>query len=428
MLIAGCSNSVDTTVDAIPLYELKNEKGAMGAYNAALIAFNSAFTNALIQTAIFTDELESSELGLNESSIGATGNPVDARTLNNDFSGDPAGYRQLHFVRSQGSYAAAALEHYAPSRSLAMRGHLAALQGYAVLLLADIFCSGVPLSKVDFEEDFTYKAGSTTDVLYAHSIQLFDSAIALSQDSIHFLNLALVGKARAWLALGRYDSAKYSAAMVDSGFSYQVTVRGDSANRLNAYFITATTAGISRASVGNGEGINGLQFVASGDPRSATTFLGNNSFGKATYRPSKFPPGNTFTATVGNWMEARLIVAEHALRSGNVQEWLDTLNILRASLKSSSGNSLLPPLVDPDSAGLRFDLMFNERAYWLFLTGHRQGDLRRRVRNDGLPADRVYPSGPYYGGAGMYGSSVNFPIPQEERRNPLFEGCRGRDA
>jgi hypothetical protein len=73
-------------------------------------------------------------------------------------------------------------------------------------------------------------------------------------------------------------------------------------------------------------------------------------------------------------------------------------------------------------------LLFNERAYWLFLTGHRQGDLRRLVRNYGRSQETVYPTGVYYGGLGFYGSDVDLPIPATEQVNPYYSGCFNREA
>jgi hypothetical protein len=94
---------------------------------------------------------------------------------------------------------------------------------------------------------------------------------------------------------------------------------------------------------------------------------------------------------------------------------------------------LTDPALEPISSGktvfdVRLDLIMRERAYWLFLTGHRQGDLRRLVRNYGLRQENVYPAGAYYGGFGTYGDDVNLPIPPGERNNPFFHGCLDREA
>jgi hypothetical protein len=71
--------------------------------------------------------------------------------------------------------------------------------------------------------------------------------------------------------------------------------------------------------------------------------------------------------------------------------------------------------------------MFRERAFWLFGTGHRLGDLRRLVRQYGRGSETVFPTGNYFKG-GLYGTDVNIPVPFEERNNPNFTGCLDRGA
>jgi hypothetical protein len=141
------------------------------------------------------------------------------------------------------------------------------------------------------------------------------------------------------------------------------------------------------------------------------------------------------SAQVATWIEAQLIQAEAALRQGD-GNWLTILNNLRATAPIPGTNqpqpSLLSSLDDPgdsprDSA--RIALLFHERAAWFFADGHRQGDLRRLLRNYGWLQDVVYPAGAYLApGLGVYGSDVTVPVPPSERANPLFHGCINRDA
>ncbi|GBD32683.1 hypothetical protein HRbin33_01657 [bacterium HR33] len=119
-------------------------------------------------------------------------------------------------------------------------------------------------------------------------------------------------------------------------------------------------------------------------------------------------------------MEARLIVAENQLRTGDVAGWLGILNSLRNTVPG------LDPLADPGDGASRVDLHFRERAFWLFGTAHRLGDLRRLVRQYGRDAERVFPTGPYFKG-GSYGPDVNLPIPFDEENNPQFSQCLDRN-
>jgi len=114
--------------------------------------------------------------------------------------------------------------------------------------------------------------------------------------------------------------------------------------------------------------------------------------------------------------EARLIQAEAALKAGDYPTALGILNALRGG----AGMSALTPAVGTPA---QVDQLFRERAFWLFATGHRMGDLRRLVKQYGRSQASVFPSGPYFKGTD-YGDQVAFPVPQTEENNPNFS----RDA
>jgi hypothetical protein len=118
---------------------------------------------------------------------------------------------------------------------------------------------------------------------------------------------------------------------------------------------------------------------------------------------------------VADGLEARLIEAEGLLQANDLQGMTDTLNYLRATFAPS-----LPALTLPGSTAAAQDLLFSERAFWMFATGHRLGDMRRLVRQYGRPADTVFPTGTYIKG-GSYGADVNIPVPTEESSNPNFD-------
>jgi hypothetical protein len=118
--------------------------------------------------------------------------------------------------------------------------------------------------------------------------------------------------------------------------------------------------------------------------------------------------------------------------------WLTTLNALRASAstipqqqcvagETTCANppaSGLPLLVAAATAKGNYDILFTERAYWLFLTSHRLGDMRREVRQlggAGYTVATVYPVGRYEKITSFnYGADVSFPIPITERANTAF--------
>jgi hypothetical protein len=100
-----------------------------------------------------------------------------------------------------------------------------------------------------------------------------------------------------------------------------------------------------------------------------------------------------------------------------------TLNALRQGAPDLG----LEDLPDPGSPDEAVDQLFSERAFWLFATGHRLGDMRRLVRQYGRSAEAVFPTGTYLKG-GSYGTDLNFPIPRSENSNPKSTGCLDRNA
>jgi len=65
-------------------------------------------------------------------------------------------------------------------------------------------------------------------------------------------------------------------------------------------------------------------------------------------------------------------------------------------------------------------MLFRERAFWLYLTGTRLGDMRRLVLQYNRPISAVYPVGQTARGT-PFGNDVVFPVPFDEEQNPLFQ-------
>jgi hypothetical protein len=97
---------------------------------------------------------------------------------------------------------------------------------------------------------------------------------------------------------------------------------------------------------------------------------------------------------------------------------MDILNDLRSSVA-------LPDLVLPATAAEQVDLLYRERAFWLYLTGRRLGDLRRLIRNYGRSAETVFPTGAYRFG-GTYGRATAIPFTvsiQRQYNAKITAGC-----
>ena len=102
---------------------------------------------------------------------------------------------------------------------------------------------------------------------------------------------------------------------------------------------------------------------------------------------------------------------------------------LRGYLDADQQPRLLAPLAPAATTAAQVDQLFKERAYWMFLTSHRLGDLRRLIRQYSRSAESVFPTGAYHK-SGTYGTDLNSPIPQAEDNNPNFQrsGCATTQA
>jgi hypothetical protein len=386
---------------------LNTPAGALQLYQTAIVLFADAQVHAIAATGTLADEFQSAipyrigialdELDMRSTTEGAT---ISVRKV----------YEGWQRVRGQVAQALGVIRKYAPELSTALQGHLYALSGFAEVGLADFFCSGVPLSTIDFEKDFTYSPGLSTEEIYWHAIALFDTAIQLAVDSAPIVRLAYVGKARALNALGEFEAAATVADSVPDHFQYTIPIR-------------MPTAPFHELTVPDREGGNGLPFHSDSDPRIALFATRLSQSASNQYFPAKYPFNVSSTLVVADWIEARLIRAEADLYKGKVDAWIDTLNSLRRNAIAPA----LSMLVDPGTQEERVNLLFKERAYWLFATAHRQSDLRRLVRQYGRSQYDVFPVGMYLMSAYTYGNDIDVQIPKEERRNPLFTGCLNRD-
>jgi hypothetical protein len=199
------------------------------------------------------------------------------------------------------------------------------------------------------------------------------------------------------------------------------------------------TASVGRFGEADKEAGIGLPFASDGnikrtggpiDPRVADSLARRGSSGSAKgfdgatdqMVQAKYPLRSS-PITIADGVEARLIEAEAALNGGDAVGALTILNALRSNssllaLRGYAAGSL-PPLTLQATPDAQVDQLFKERAYWLYLTSHRLGDLRRLIRQYGRPVNAVFPNGPYFKG-GTYGTDVNVPVPFQEQNNPNY--------
>ncbi|AHG89360.1 RagB/SusD domain-containing protein [Gemmatirosa kalamazoonensis] len=323
------------------------------------------------------------------------------------------------------------------------------LAGFSYTLFGENYCSGVPFSTLDENNQITYGQPQTTSQMFGSAIAKFDSALAIPGISADQRALAQVGRGRALLDLGRFDDAAAAVASVPIGFQWIIESSSNSARQYNG--VWELTANEGRWGVADREGGNGLDFVTAEDPRVPFDAGALGFDNGPSPLQLKYPDRSSLTV-LADGIEAKLIVAEAQLRRGDRAGMTATLNALRADPTAREQRvpadlptgfeqdfSALVPLAVPATQDAARDLLFRERAFWLFGTSHRLGDMRRLVRQYARPASSVFPSGNYLsnGRTGTYGTDVNLPIPIDEGNNPNTprtgeripnKGCIDRNA
>jgi starch-binding outer membrane protein, SusD/RagB family len=335
-------------------------------------------------------------------------------------------YRNLHRARVGAENAAAALRAFFPQAdSTPDIAEMQALAGFTYLYLGENFCSGVPFSRVS-GDSLIFGTPQTTAQIFELGLSKFDSALAqpgLEFDDGSITNLALVGRGRALLNLDRFTEAAAAVAAVPTDFVY-ATEHAESPIRLQNAIWSYTNGFLW--SVSDSEGDAGLPFRSAEDPRVPWTDF--EDFGADLITPQfgldKYPDASA-PVPVADGIEARLIEAEAELRAPDFAGMTTILNDLRDFFPDLG---LPGDLLTPSGEDSAEDLLFSERAFWLFATGHRLWDMRRLLRVPGYQRNEqdVFPTGPYHKG-GSYGTDVNLPIPIEEENNPNFNGCLDRN-
>ena len=347
-------------------------------------------------------------------------------------------------ARASAELVAASYAQYEPANP--NRAEVLALGGFTYILFAENYCNGVPNSTVNADGTFTYGDPKTGTQLLNSAIAKFDSAITLATAAgaggTTALNLARIGKGRALLDLDNPTAAAAAVAAVPTTYVYNILHNENTTRQYNGVY--TFTVSSKRFTVAEKEGGNGIPFVSTNDPRVPVVRTANGFDGATPfYRTPKYtslalspPRGAPTPLALGT--EARLIEAESALRAGDAVTFLAKLNDARVNAKTYGDAALPPPAltallvtdVPADAVG-RQNLLFKERAYDLYLTSHRLGDLRRLIRQYGRNAETVFPTGVYnpLGAAAgnSYGPDVNLPIPFEETNNPQYKACIDRN-
>ena len=427
--------------------------GAVGnfgvAYDGGVSDVAQVHASALLSDEFINTETFPTRIEIDQRAVSLTNTSL----ANNGTTGGGT-YFDINRARASADQAVDAYKQFAVTASdSAGFPEVLALSGFTYVLFAENYCGAVPVSRQEADGSFTFGAPETTNALLDSAISKFNQALAVRSTgtgaplTATFLSLASVGKGRALLDKGDYANAALAVANVPTTFQYNYLHSETSARQNNGTW--ALTQSVGRFGEADAEAGIGLPFASDGDiksttgphdPRVADSLARRGSaaspkgFDGATNQmvQAKYPVRASAT-TIADGVEARLIEAEAALSTGNAAGALTILNGLRSNTSLLSlrgyGATSLPPLTLQATTAGQVDQLFKERAYWLYLTSHRLGDLRRLIRQYGRAVNTVFPNGAYFKG-GTYGTDVNLPVPQQEQNNPNYVpgSCKQNEA
>jgi len=406
--------------------------GALGRLNSATAGGSGSSEGLFLLSGLFADEWNNGDSFIDRWQ-------VDQRAIQpqNAFLTDVD--RLLQRSRVSASQAIGLLEQYKPTGPKADVAEMYFVQAYVENAIGEHYCNGLVLSSVvDGVEQ--YGSPMTTQAAFELALAHADSGLALitgtSSADKKIRNALSVVKGRILLNLDRPADAATAVAGVPTDFAYQMLYEAQKSD--NAIWLYNNSA--RRYSVSDNEGTNGLNFVSAKDPRLPTC-AGGDAVCKQngvtiTQRDDKsaFPiyvqlkwPVRDAPVTIVGGVEARLIEAEAAHRAGDNPGMVAKLNQARTE---GGVAGLVANVTDPGNDAARVSLIFRERGFWLFSTGHRVGDMRRLIKFYQRGAETVFPTGDWHKG-GPYGPDVNFPVPQAEETNPNVKAnntCTDRNA
>jgi hypothetical protein len=457
--LAACNDLLDVNIEGqITDDQTRSPAGAdalrLGAYHTWAFRNGAVTGNLVTDISNYGQVLWSGLLTDEFVNRNTTGNAVVAIDRRDGVgSGD---YNQMHQIRARAREAIEALTTFLPLVRR-HRGQMWFIIGHTELQFAEMYCAGVPLSRV-VGGQIEYGMPLTTAQMYDSAIVHLDSALAYldapGDTAAASLNSAArITKARALLGRGGSgDDAAAATAVnaIPTSYAYALSFGGGTVSNNALAQLNNLNSRIGVGDNINPDGtvaLNSLPFASAGDPRvpvtgssrlgQPTTVAGNNG---APWVRQNIWTALTTPFNIVSGLDARLIEAEVMLKQRNIGGMMAILNALRASPPALS-TTYRPPamaaLPVPPTQEEAVRLFFREKAFWTFGRGQRQGDLRRLVRQWGpgstanfaaFSAGNVFPIGDYYSNNGLRDGTyaqttgnpgeVTFPINENRSTNP----------
>ncbi|MBC8087774.1 MAG: hypothetical protein H7Z40_10960 [Phycisphaerae bacterium] len=422
-----------TDPDLINPDQVTTPSAANGLRLGALGRFNGSTTGG--ETMFLYGGLFGDEFGTGDTFTQRV--ETDQRALTPENGNITTAYRGLHTPRISAIQAREALEEFAPLAPAWNYGEMFFVEAYMLNLLSEHFCNGQPIS---FFRDGVEEFGDpqSNAQVFTLALSKVDSGLTklgttTGANETRVRSSLQVLRARILINQGNFAAVQAAVANVPTSFVW-----------FQEHAATARTPGVwallnnqRRYSVSNNEGPLQLNFGAAADPRVPTCAAGQAACAAAGFTTARpFDSGNsavpnmlyqliwpTDASSVAliSGLQARLFEAEALNQTGNFTAALTILNALRAA-PPGYGRTIaaLTPLTDPGTPAARRDMIFREKAFWLFGLGHRYGDMRRMMRQYGMTANQVFPNGTTWqiNRAPGYSTDVVFRTPTAETFNP----------
>lgn len=406
--------------------------GALGRFNASTTGGETMF----LYGGLFGDEFNTGDTFTQRIE-------TDQRALTPENGNITTAYRGLHTPRTSAIQAREALQAFASTTPAWQFSEMYFVEAYMLNLTAEYFCNGQPISYIK-NGVIEYGDPQSNAETFALALVKADSGLArlgaaTGTNETRVRNSLQILRARILLNQGNFTAVQAAVASVPTNFVWQ-----------QEHSLSSRSPGVwslinnqRRYIVSNNEGPLGLNLGTAADPRVPTCTVGQAgcvSAGLTTARP--FDSGNTAvpnmlyqlvwptdasSVALMSGLQARLYEAEALNRNGDWPGAFAILNSLRATPQGYGRTiAAMPALTDPGTANGRRDLIFREKGFWLFGTGHRYPDMRRMMRQYGMTANQVFPNGTWQiGRSPGYGTDVVFRTPTVETFNPKQPASNG---
>jgi len=277
---------------------------------------------------------------------------------------------------------------------------LQAYKGYSLVMLGEGFCTMV-ISTLDANRQTVYGGEIQRDSVFKLAVAAFSDAIssATATGQTGVLNVALVGRARAYVGLEQLAAAKADAQLVTPAFAKFVTASSISLRRNNRVWQenSATSRNTSLDTLYTHMNDPRVPFL----DRNASSVTGVHLYEQLKYTTAASP------IRLASGDEARLIIAEADLA---VADFVGADSII-SNFRARGGQA---PIASVDSATVAAALL-DQRRREFFLEGQHLGDAIRFNAALNPAAGTAYPGG------GTYGTQVCLPLPDvEKQNNPNF--------